>query len=618
MTRPMICLCQVVVIMAIGLSGAGESWGAGEPGSGGGDASDLVARLAQARPRVLDRAGQEPAGVTCDGVWQNGDWHGTVRNESSEPVSLAECVIADLEHGLSPDTGVYGEGFTMLAQTGGTLSDPVDEGFYPDRSHYRIPEPDGLRTVYGVMTLQTGPDHHVLLGFTTCDKFSGRFSFSGQRLRISIDLEGLALAPGQSWSMERLRVVGGEERGQLLADLAEAIGRHHRPIFQEPVPTGWCSWYCFGPSVTAEQIRGNLLWARDNFPQLKYIQIDDGYQPWMGDWLSTGNSFGGDVRGVIREIAQLGFQPAIWVAPMIASPESELFREHPDWFVKDAAGQPLRSDSVGFGGWRLGPWYCLDGTHPEAQAYLEHVFRTMRQEWGCTYFKLDATYWAAIHGGVHHDPNATRVEAYRQAMAAVRRGAGDSLLLGCNHPIWPSLGLIHASRSSMDITRDWYHISKTGRENLLRGWQNGRLWWNDPDCLVLNRNGEPMSAEDESLFRFHATLIYATGGMLLTGDDMRTYGATEREKLSQLYPPAGRCMEFADTRFTVGRQESEGHTMVALFRWDDTPERLTVPIDRPSEVIDYWTNESLGQHDRPFEITLPAPRTARLLKIVPR
>ena len=29
--------------------------------------------------------------------------------------------------------------------------------------------------------------------------------------------------------------------------------------------------------------------------------------------------------------------------------------------------------------------------------------------------------------------------------------AGDSFILGCNHPIWPSFGLIHGSRSSSDI-----------------------------------------------------------------------------------------------------------------------------------------------------------------------
>jgi alpha-galactosidase len=96
---------------------------------------------------------------------------------------------------------------------------------------------------------------------------------------------------------------------------------------------------------------------------------------------------------VLRQIRDRGFEPAIWVAPFIAEEGSHLFKEHPGWFVKDETGQPLRADRVTFGGWRRGPWYALDGTHPDAQAHLERVFTTMRNEWGCTYFKLDANFW---------------------------------------------------------------------------------------------------------------------------------------------------------------------------------------------------------------------------------
>ena len=76
-------------------------------------------------------------------------------------------------------------------------------------------------------------------------------------------------------------------------------------------------------------------------------------------------------------------------------------------------------------GLALHPWYVLDGTHPEVQTHLEQVFRTLRTQWGIHYFKLDANFWGAIHGGRFHDPAATRVEAYRRGMAAILRGAGE-------------------------------------------------------------------------------------------------------------------------------------------------------------------------------------------------
>ena len=297
-----------------------------------------------------------PATVVLTRRWENDICSATVENRGSQPVHVGSVVLAELDHGLAPATPIYGEGFTMLSQTGGTLAQPVDEGFYTDRQHYRIPEPQQRRTVYGVMTLRPAADRVVLLGFTGARRFVGRFAFDANTLSISFDTENLVLAPGGKWELEPLLVLEGADHNALLERLADELNRNHPPIFRPPVATGWCSWYCFGPGVTAAQIRGNLAWAKRHFPDLRYIQIDDGYQPWMGDWLETGQSFGGDVRTVLRDIEAEGFEPAIWVAPFVASPESRLFREHPDWFVQDHEGRPLRSDQIGFGGWRLGPW----------------------------------------------------------------------------------------------------------------------------------------------------------------------------------------------------------------------------------------------------------------------
>ena len=115
----------------------------------------------------------------------------------------------------------------------------------------------------------------------------------------------------------------------------------------------------------------NLAAIARDAPQLKYVQLDDGYQPAMGDWLETGKAFGGDVQGVLQAIRKQGFEPAIWVAPFIAEAGSHVFQQHPDWFMKGDDGKPLPADQVTFQGWRRGPWYALDGTNPEVQKHLE-------------------------------------------------------------------------------------------------------------------------------------------------------------------------------------------------------------------------------------------------------
>jgi alpha-galactosidase len=409
-------------------------------------------------------------------------------------------------------------------------------------------------------------------------------------------------------ALEELIWTSGPDRAKLLAMVANRLAMHHPPLRTSKPPTGWCSWYCFGPRVTAQQVLDNLDTIAKQLPGLTYVQIDDGYQSAMGDWLDTGAAFGGNVRTVLDEIRRRGFQPAIWVAPFVAEASSAIFKQHPDWFIADAAGEPLRSDRVTFGGWRRGPWYAIDGTHPGAQAHLEQLFRTMRREWGCTYFKLDANFWGAMHGGRFHDPRATRVEAYRRGMAAIRRGAGDAFVLGCNHPIWPSIGEVHGSRSSNDIKRAWDRVASTARQNLSRNWQNGRLWWNDPDAVVLV--GELTDAECQ----FHATAIYASGGMILSGDDLTAMPPARAAMLRKLLPPTGVAAEFEDATLRVGTVRLPDARMICLFNWDDRVDTATVSLPQPATIVDYWSGASHGRAEGRVSFEM-LPRSARLLKV---
>ncbi|HXI89532.1 MAG TPA: glycoside hydrolase family 36 protein, partial [Blastocatellia bacterium] len=528
-------------------------------------------------------------------------------NNGRHPARVKEVVLFDLPLPLPPATSLYGEGFQMLSQTGGTLGQAIDLGNYTDGKHYKMPMPADARCFYGMMSLSPPAGEHYLLAFTSCRRFIGQFYLRASTLQIVVDTEGLDLKAGETLELEEFMFTSGAHRGQLLDQLAGRLIENHHPLRSKTPPAGWCSWYCFGPSVTATQVLDNLDFIAKTSPGLKYIQIDDGYQPAMGDWLETGAAFGGNVQGVLKEIRKRGFEPAIWVAPFIAEAKSHVFEQHPDWFVKDAAGKPLRSDLVTFGGWRRGPWYALDGTHPEAQEHLEVVFRTMRREWGCTYFKLDGNFWGAIHGGRFNDPRATRIEAYRRGMEAILRGAGDSFVLGCNHPIWPSLGLIHGSRSSNDIKRSWDRFETTARQNLSRNWQNGRLWWNDPDAVVLTGD----LSDDE--FRFHATAIYASGGMVLSGDDLTQISPQRLAMLKRLLPPTGVAASFEDDSMRVGVVKLADARMVALFNWKDEPQTLPFSLPEASYITDYWTGESLGRHKGGFTIKDMPAHSARLL-----
>jgi alpha-galactosidase len=525
-------------------------------------------------------------------------------NRTSRAVRIKQAVLFEVKHGLPAETALYGEGFQMLSQTGGTLGQPVDLSQYTDAQHYRLPSAG--RAFYGLMMLTPPGEPTRLLAFTSCARFVGRFEIDGDILRVVMDTEGAELPAGARLPLETFVSMQGTDTSKLLAFVAAELSRHHAPLKVSRPPTGWCSWYCFGAQVTAKQVLDNLDVIAKTVPGLKYVQIDDGYQPAMGDWLDTGAAFGGSVKTVLAEIRKRGFEPAIWVAPFIAEASSHVFQQHPDWFVKDQTGQPLSADRVTFGGWRRGPWYALDGTHPDAQKHLEQLFRTMRQDWGCTYFKLDANFWGAIHGGRFHDPKATRVEAYKRGMTAVRTGAGEAFLLGCNHPIWPSIGYIHGSRSSNDTKRSWDRIASTARQNLSRNWQNGRLWWNDPDAVCL-------SDLPDNEFMFHATAIFASGGMILSGDDLTNLDYARLNVLRKLLPPTGVAAEFIDADMSMGHIVLKEKQMLCAFNWGETTKRFTMEFES-STVIDFWTGQQVATRTESVSFDL-APHSARLLEL---
>lgn len=288
-------------------------------------------------------------------------------------------------------------------------------------------------------------------------------------------------------------------------------------------------------------------------------------------------------------------EAALWVAPFIAEKESEIFRNHPDWFVQDEQGAPLPAERVTYGGWRCTPWFMLDGTHPAVQQHLRQLFAHLRHELGIRYFKLDANFWGAVHGGRFHDRQATRIEAYRRGMQAIGQGVGEgAFLLGCNAPIWPSLGLVHGMRVADDVERSGHRIRQIAREIFSRAWQADRLWQLDPDCLcLLNIPGQNASAEEYS---FHAAVLAACGGMLLLGDRLADLGVSEQrivaglQQLAAAHAPAAR---FVGDDYQCGVIPWNNGQLCCCFNWQ--PESITLTLPEGSR--DFWRDEPLSAGD---------------------
>ncbi|GAA3170867.1 hypothetical protein GCM10010531_25200 [Blastococcus jejuensis] len=265
-----------------------------------------------------------------------------------------------------------------------------------------------------------------------------------------------------------------------------AAAEHVGPI--RPPPTAWCSWYHYFEKVTQGDIEENLQAIGDLGLDVDVVQIDDGYQAEIGDWLRLSDRFA-SLAAVVDHIRGAGRRAGIWVAPFLVGERAVLARDHPDWLVDGAC------PGTGWGDQRLS---ALDVTHPQGEAYLREVFGTFR-ELGIDYFKIDFVYAGAMEGR-RADPDATGVGAYRRGLQVIREAIGpDAYLLGCGAPILPSVGLVDAMRVGPDIA---HHVEPidgdlsqpsqraAAQNSRWRAWQHGRFWVNDADCIVAGAHVE--------------------------------------------------------------------------------------------------------------------------------
>ena len=390
-------------------------------------------------------------------------------------------------------------------------------------------------------------------------------------------LDGVVLSPGATRLLDPLWISAGDPgaRYSEYADLwaAEASARRDGAS-----PLGWCSWYQYFWRVTPAHIRQNLELAGRHGVAL--VQIDDGYQRAIGDWLLPRDAWSdadagplGEIERLAREIGAAGREPGIWTAPFVATLDSELAQSHPDWFVRDGRNRPRRAmwNPESWGGWA----YALDTTRPDVLEHLTSTFERLTGL-GFRYHKIDFCYAAAMVGRRVGDGTTTRAEALRAGMAAVRAGIGDdSYLLGCGCPLGPAAGLVDALRVSPDTAPRWgpepvhpegYPETGPAARNavsasVLRAPLHRRLWVNDPDCLLLRSEQTELSAEQRTLL---ARVVAGTGGFMLLSDDLALYGDAEWAAVAELvrhHDVSDRPLDLIDPFADVVQVRSDAATL---------------------------------------------------------
>ena len=334
---------------------------------------------------------------------------------------------------------------------------------------------------------------------------------------------------------------------QSLEQAASEIGKKLGARTDKPPAFFWSSWYyCYYnfDLIKLKQYLAQLQSMKPRTP-FQYIQIDAGYFPSAGDWLLASERYAGGMKEAFDEIIKAGYKPGIWIGPYMVGNRSLLFREHPDWILRNLEGEPLKAlimdNEPKMWGRQDEEYYVLDTSHPDAMEYMRQVFRTFRS-WGASMFKTDFMLWGFQDSSRvrRHTPGKTSVEYFREFLQMIFETIGEeSYWLGCIAPFQPFIGYANGMRVGGDVGACWE--GEYGPQSLLRclagsNYMNHNYYQTDPDAVML-RDFHIRLTEREI---YSLALLAAVSGSCIYTSDPLFALSEERQKLFRFIQPDGK------------------------------------------------------------------------------
>ncbi len=401
-----------------------------------------------------------------------------------------------------------------------------------------------------------------------------------------------------------------------------------RKEFPHP-PAGWCSWHEYNWYINEEEIIRMADWLAEKMRPYgcEIMQIDDGWQG-VGKYYGSNrqwsvtckDKFPRGMKFIAEYIRGKGMRPGIWCIPHVDSDE-DLFKKRPELFIRREDGTSIGEYKRPEDNWaeccrkyecdRLVDWcgrYFLDITNPRAVDKIERLVRTLVEDWGYEYLKIDAQ--GDLVGVLKqenkrlYDKKKDPVGAYREMLMSIRYVMGEKrYLLNCAKG-FDSAGICDGIRTGDDVNlrAGWDGIQPAIKATMRYLFYNTIAFYTDPDAVCVR---DPLPFE---MARLWTVLVGITGQSVMAGDVMYKLSEQRADMLRKIYPVADiHPMELYPFReykmprifdLKVKLPEAGEWDVVAVFNWDGreaakiaiSPERLGL---EPGEYI--YVNASYGK-----------------------
>lgn len=99
----------------------------------------------------------------------------------------------------------------------------------------------------------------------------------------------------------------------------------------------------------------------------------------LGDWIVNENKIKGGLKYLVDEVNKIGLKFGIWFEPEMISPDSDIFRKHPEWAIQIPGREPGMSRQQ----------YVLDIVNPEARNFAYNSVANILKSANIEYVKWD-------------------------------------------------------------------------------------------------------------------------------------------------------------------------------------------------------------------------------------
>jgi alpha-galactosidase len=257
--------------------------------------------------------------------------------------------------------------------------------------------------------------------------YSGNFiaqaqlsQFDSVRMVMGISPEEFCwnLKPGEDFQApEVVMTYSGTGLGRMTRSYHDFYRRHllRSPYTHTKRPILINNWEATYFNFNTEKLLGIARMAKEL--GIEMLVMDDGWfgkrdndDCSLGDWQANEDKLPGGVKYLAEEVEKIGLKFGIWFEPEMISPDSDLYRQHPDWAIH-IPGRPNTMSRA---------QYVLDLSNPLVEEHTYQSVASILRSAPISYVKWDMNRQLSNLGSAYLD-TASQQELFHRYVLAVYR-----------------------------------------------------------------------------------------------------------------------------------------------------------------------------------------------------